>query len=94
MFGVFGLDLAQTFGGDEVELEDGPITLKVFLEVLTEQSGGTVRFNEVHTDSDTDFYFALLNGNEVKSLAHGIDTQLADGDEVSLAPVDLLFSGG
>ena len=94
MFGVFGLDLNKTFGGDEVELADEPITLQTFLDVLSEQSGGTVRFSNEPLESDTDYYFVLLNGNEIKSLKDGLDTHIKDGDVVGISPVDLLFAGG
>jgi hypothetical protein len=94
MFGVFGIDLTKTFGGDQVELEDDSVSLKSLLELLTEQSGGTVKFSDEPSESDTEFYFVLLNGNEVETLSHGINTQLKDGDVVGIGPVDLLFSGG
>jgi hypothetical protein len=94
MFGVFGIDLAKTFGGDQVEIEQDSIALKDFLFVLTEQSAGTIRFVDLHSDSVAEDYFVLLNGNETKTLAHGLDTQLKDGDVVGIGPVDLLFSGG
>jgi len=94
MFDVFGIDLTKTFGGDQVELNEDSITLKSFLELLTEQSGNTIRFVDLEGENVAEDYFVLLNGNEVKSLAKGLDTNLADGDVVGLGPVDLLFSGG
>ncbi|MFC1978433.1 MoaD/ThiS family protein [Chloroflexota bacterium] len=94
MFGVFGIDLVKTFGGDQVELDGDSITLKDFLVVLTEQGGNTIRFVDVGGESVADDYFVLLNGNEVKSLKEGLDTNLSDGDVVGIGPVDLLFSGG
>ncbi|MFC1951039.1 MoaD/ThiS family protein, partial [Chloroflexota bacterium] len=84
----------KTFGGDQVELDEDNVTLNALLELLTEQSGGSVRFNAEHTDSESHHYVVLLNGNEISSLSGGFNTELADGDEVSIAPVDLLFSGG
>ena len=63
-------------------------------ELLTEQSGNTIRFVDVGGDSVAEDYFVLLNENEVKSLKNGLDTNLADGDVVGIGPVDLLFSGG
>ena len=94
MFGVFGIDLAKTFGGDQVELDEDVITLKGFLEVLTEQSGNTIRFVDLEGDSVAEDYFVLLNESEVKALAKGLKTGLADGDVVGIGPIDLLFSGG
>ena len=94
MFGVFGINLAETFGSDQVELDEDDITLKSFLLLLTEQSGNTIRFVDLDSDSVAEDYFVLLNGNEVKSLKNGLDTKLADGDVVGIGPVDLLFSGG
>ena len=94
MFGEFGIDLDKTFGGDQVELDEDNVTLKTLLELLTEQSGGNIRFDKEHTESDAHYYVVLLNGNEVSSLSYGLDTELSDGDKVSIAPVDLLFSGG
>jgi len=94
MFGEFGIDLDKTFGGDRVELDADNVTLKSLLELLTEQSGGSVRFDQEHNDSDSHYYAVLLNGNEVSTLKQGFDTELKDGDEISIAPVDLLFSGG
>ena len=94
MFGVFGIDLAKTFGGDQVEIEENSIALKDFLFVLTAQSGNTIRFVDVEEQEVDEAYFVLLNGNEVKALSHGLDTELKDGDVVGIGPVDLLFSGG
>ena len=94
MFGVFGIDLVRTFGGDQVELDDKSITLKSLLELLTEQSGSAIRFVDMEGENVAEDYFVLLNGNEVKSLTKGLDTELADSDVVGIGPVDLLFSGG
>ena len=94
MFGVFGIDLAKTFGGDQVEIDEDSIALKDFLFVLTEQSGNTIRFIDVEGEEVDDAYFVLLNDNEVKSLIKGLDTKLSDGDVIGIGPVDLLFSGG
>ena len=94
MFGEFGIDLDKAFGGDQVELDEDNVTLKTLLELLTEQSGGSVRFDQEQTDSDAHYYAVLLNGNEASTLKQGFDTELKDRDEVSIAPVDLLFSGG
>jgi len=94
MFGVFGINLAETFGGDQVDLDENSITLKDFLVLLTEQSGNTIRFVDLGGESIAEDYFVLLNGNEVKTLKVGLDTQLADCDVVGIGPVDLLFSGG
>ncbi len=94
MFGEFGIDLNKTFGGDQVELDEDNITLNMLLELLTEQSGGSVRFDQKNSDSDSHYYAVLLNGNEVSTLKQGFDTMLKNGDEISIAPVDLLFSGG
>jgi len=94
MFGVFGIDLAKTFGGDQVEIDEDSIVLKDFLFVLTAQSAGTIRFIDVEDEAVDEAYFVLLNGNEVKTLSHGLNTQLKNGDVVGIGPVDLLFSGG
>jgi len=94
MFGVFGIDLAKTFGGDQVELDEDDITLKGFLEVLTEQSGNTIRFVDLGSESVAEDYFVLLNDIEIKALKKGLDTKLTDSDVVGIGPVDLLFSGG
>ena len=94
MFGVFGIDLAKTFGGDQVEIAEDGISLKSLLEVLTEQSDSTIRFIDVEDKEVDEAYFVLLNDNEVKTLKNGLDTQLKDGDVVGIGPVDLLFSGG
>jgi hypothetical protein len=93
-FGVFSLDVIKTFGGNEVEIEDDNITLTSFLDVLTDQSGGTIKFSDEYTDSNSGSYFVLLNGDEVSALKDGLDTLLVDGDQVNIGPVDMLFSGG
>ena len=94
MFGEFGIDLDKSFGGDLVELDEDNVTLETLLELLTEQSGGSVRFDQEYSGSDSHYYAVLLNGNEISTLKQGFGTELKDGDEVSIAPVDLLFSGG
>lgn len=94
MFGVFGIDLAKTFGGDQVELRQDSIALKDLLELLTEQSDNTIRFIDLGGERVAEDYFVLVNGTEVKSLSKGLDTKLGDGDVIGIGPVDLLFSGG
>ena len=94
MFGEFGIDLDKSFGGDMVELDEDNVTLENLLEILTEQSGGSVRFDQEYSGSDSHCYAVLLNGSDISTLKQGLDTTLKDGDEVSIAPVDLMFSGG
>ena len=91
---IFGLEAIKAFGGDEVEIEADEITLKTFLLMLTRQSGETIKLIDPQTGDISGDYFVVINGRDCQSLVHGLETELRDGDEVSIGPIDLVFSGG
>ena len=91
---LFGLDMIKAFGGDEVALQADKMKLMDFLQELSRQSGSTIKLIDLNTGDVVNEYFVLVNGCDYQSLLHGLNTELHDGDEVAIGPVDLVFSGG
>ncbi|MCX6013855.1 MAG: MoaD/ThiS family protein [Chloroflexi bacterium] len=91
---LFGLDVIKAFGGDEVEIGEEKVTLKTLLHELDRLSGGIIKLVDAETGEIAGEYFILVNGNNSKSLLHGLDTELNDDDEIGIGPYDILFSGG
>ena len=91
---LFGLETLTAFGGDEVELNANKIKLRDFLTELSIYSNGSINLIDTETGNVVGQYFILLNGRGCLSLKNGLDTELKDGDEIGIGPIDLCFSGG
>jgi len=77
-FEVHGL-----FRPTELELEGSRITLRGLLEELSQRSGGEIRFIE-DGDVDPQEFLILLNGRPYRSLPQGLETEIGDGDRVTI----------
>lgn len=89
----FNFDVVQSFGRDEVNLEQGRATLHRLLQELTERSGGRIELISPHDGHFNEEFIVLINGQEFRNLPQGLETELSDGDEVDIGLLYILEGG-
>ena len=86
-------DVAEAFGSDRLELSTDDATVRTLLEEVAQKGGGVIRAIDPQSGMLDTEYFVLVNGREVQSLPHGLETQLKEGDEIGIG-TNYFWGGG